>query len=251
MLRRLVAGNWKMNGTRESTVSLASAIASGIKGLGDVDVAICPSYVHLPDVSELLAESGLLLGAQSVSEQDEGAFTGEVSAAMLREFSCSLALVGHSERRQLYAESDALVAKRFAAASRSGLMPVLCVGETLEQHEAGKAKAVVGKQLEAVFALLGEQAFRGAAVAYEPVWAIGTGHTATPQQAQEIHAHIRAFVAERDSTAAANLRILYGGSMKPDNAAALFAEPDINGGLIGGASLKAEEFLAICRAAVA
>lgn len=249
MPRRLVAGNWKMHGTRESTLTLGRAIAAGLAELGGVDVAICPSFVHIPELSPLAAESGLLLGAQSVADQDEGAFTGEVSGAMLREFSCSLVLVGHSERRQLYGESDALVARRFAAALRHGLMPVLCVGETLEQHEAGEAKSVVRQQLEAVFAVLGDEGFQRAAIAYEPVWAIGTGRTATPQQAQEVHAYLRSLVAERDPAGASALRILYGGSMKPDNAAALFAEPDINGGLIGGASLKAEEFLAICRAA--
>jgi triosephosphate isomerase len=240
-----------MHGTRESARVLGQAIAAGLPGLDSIDVAICPSFVHIPELSPLAAESSLLLGAQSVADQDEGAFTGEVSGAMLREFSCSLVLVGHSERRQLYGESDALVAQRFAAALRHGLMPVLCVGETLEQHEAGEAKPVVRRQLEAVFAALGDEAFQRAAIAYEPVWAIGTGRTATPQQAQEVHAYLRTLVAERDPEGAADVRILYGGSMKPDNAAALFAEPDINGGLIGGASLKAEEFLAICRAAAA
>jgi triosephosphate isomerase len=240
-----------MHGTRESARALGRAIAAGLPGLDSIDVAICPSFVHIPELSPLAAESSLLLGAQSVADQDEGAFTGEVSGAMLREFSCSLVLVGHSERRQLYGESDALVAQRFAAALRPGLMPVLCVGETLDQHVAGEAKPVVRRQLEAVFAALGDAAFQRAAIAYEPVWAIGTGRTATPQQAQEVHAYLRTLVAERDPEGAADVRILYGGSMKPDNAAALFAEPDINGGLIGGASLKAEEFLAICRAAAA
>jgi len=249
MPRRLIAGNWKMNGSRESTQALAQAVAAGIQGLDGIDVAICPSYVHIPELASLLTGTGLMLGAQSVADQDEGAYTGEVSGAMLREFSCKLVLVGHSERRQLYGETDALVARRFAAALRHGLQPVLCVGETLEQHEADQTKQIVRQQIDAVFAELGDAAFQQAVIAYEPVWAIGTGHTATPEQAQDVHAYIRSLIAERDRSAAAALRILYGGSMKPDNAAALLAEPDINGGLIGGASLKAEEFLAICRAA--
>lgn len=248
MPRPLVAGNWKMHGTRESARTLSQAILAGLDGLDGVDVAVCPSFVQIPEVAAVVAGSRLQLGAQTVADQDEGAFTGEVSAAMLGEFGCTLALVGHSERRHLYGESDALVARRFAAALRYDLIPVLCVGETLEQREAGDTQAIVGKQIDAVFELLGAGAFRQAVVAYEPVWAIGTGRTATPQQAQEVHAYIRQRIAEQDA-AAAELRILYGGSVKSDNAAALFAQPDINGGLIGGASLKAEEFLAICRAA--
>lgn len=248
MPRPLVAGNWKMHGTRENARHLSQAVLAGLSGLDGVDVVVCPSFVQIPEVAAVVAGSRLQLGAQTVADQDEGAFTGEVSAAMLREFGCTLALVGHSERRHLYGESSALVARRFAAALRHGLIPVLCVGETLEQREAGNTEAVVGDQIAAVFELLGADAFRQAVIAYEPVWAIGTGRTATPQQAQEVHAYIRERIAAQDA-AAADLRILYGGSVKPDNAAALFAQPDINGGLIGGASLKAEEFLAICRAA--
>ncbi|HEX5513396.1 MAG TPA: triose-phosphate isomerase [Gammaproteobacteria bacterium] len=248
MPRPLVAGNWKMHGTRASARALSQAVLAGLSELDGVDVAVCPSFVQIPEVAAVVTGSRLQLGAQTVADQDEGAFTGEVSAAMLREFGCTLALVGHSERRHLYGESNVLVARRFAAALRHGLTPVLCVGETLEQREAGNTEAVVGDQIAAVFELLGADAFRQAVIAYEPVWAIGTGRTATPEQAQEVHAYIRERIAAQDA-AAANLRILYGGSVKPDNAAALFAQPDINGGLIGGASLKAEEFLAICRAA--
>ena len=247
MRQPLIAGNWKMHGSRAG--ALAEAVRAGMADLEGVEVAVCPSFVLLPEVAAVVAGSRLRLGAQNVADQDEGAYTGEVSAAMLRDFGCSLALVGHSERRQLYGESNRLVAKRFAAAKRHGIVPVLCVGETLEQREANRTEAVIAEQVDAVFAELGPQAFREAIIAYEPVWAIGTGRTASPEQAQEVHAFIRARVAEQDSEAAPRLRILYGGSVKPDNAAALFAQPDIDGGLIGGASLKAEDFLAICRAA--
>ncbi|NLO80185.1 MAG: triose-phosphate isomerase [Xanthomonadaceae bacterium] len=249
MRQPLIAGNWKMHGSRASARALAEAVLAGMADLEGVEVAVCPSFVLLPEVAAVVAGSRLRLGAQNVADQDEGAYTGEVSAAMLRDFGCSLALVGHSERRQLYGESNRLVAKRFAAAKRHGIVPVLCVGETLEQREANRTEAVIAEQVDAVFAELGPQAFREAIIAYEPVWAIGTGRTASPEQAQEVHAFIRARVAEQDSEAAPRLRILYGGSVKPDNAAALFAQPDIDGGLIGGASLKAEDFLAICRAA--
>jgi triosephosphate isomerase len=250
MPRPLVAGNWKMHGTREMARDLIRTIRAGLGGLDGLDVAVCPAFVHIPDAAAELAGSDLQLGAQSVADQDQGAYTGEVSAAMLREFGCTLALVGHSERRQLYGETDALVARRYAAALRNGLTPVLCVGETLEQREAGETEAVVRRQLEAVFAELGAEAFRLAVIAYEPVWAIGTGRTATPEQAQDVHAFIREIVARHDVGAASELRILYGGSVKPANASALFAQPDIDGGLIGGASLQADDFLAICRAAV-
>ncbi len=249
MARPLVAGNWKMNGSRAMVAELIAAIRAGMSGLDEVDIAVCPPFPYLADAGAALRGSALLLGAQNVADQDAGAYTGEVSAAMLAEFGCRLVLVGHSERRQLYGESDELVARRFAAARRTGLVPVLCVGETLEEREQGSTERVVARQLNAVFALLGDQAFREAIVAYEPVWAIGTGRTATPEQAQAVHAYIRQLVAARDPDGAARLRILYGGSVKPDNAAALFAMADIDGGLIGGASLSATDFLAICRAA--
>lgn len=249
MRQPLVAGNWKMHGSRASATALAEAIRAGLAELDAVQVAICPSFVLIPEVAGVVAGSKLQLGSQSVADQDEGAFTGEVSAAMLREFNCTLALVGHSERRHLYGESDALVARRFAAAQRHQLLPVLCVGETLEQREAGDTEAVVDAQIQAVFEQVGGQAFQNAVIAYEPVWAIGTGRTATPQQAQEVHAFIRGRIAAQDEQAAKELRILYGGSVRAENAKDLFSQPDIDGGLIGGASLQADDFLAICHAA--
>jgi triosephosphate isomerase len=205
--------------------------------------------LHIPEVATLLDGSALGLGAQNVADREEGAFTGEVSAAMLKEFGCRFAIVGHSERRHLYQESDALIAARFAAAKRGGLCPILCVGETLGDRESGQTEAVVHRQLRAVLDLLGARAFAGTVIAYEPVWAIGTGRTASPDQAQEVHAFIRDQLAAADAEVAQATRVLYGGSVKPDNADALFAMADIDGGLIGGAALKAEDFLAICRAA--
>lgn len=250
MLRPLVAGNWKMNGSRAMARDLIAELRAGLPGLEAVEIAICPSFLHIPAAAEAIADADLALGSQSVADQDAGAFTGEVSGAMLKEYGCRFAIVGHSERRQLYGEADALVAARFDAAKRNGLLPILCVGETLEEREAGTTEEVVGRQLQAVFERLGPQALRAAVVAYEPVWAIGTGRTASTEQAQAVHQFIRRRVAQQDAEGAAQLRILYGGSVKPDNAGSLFAMPDINGGLIGGASLKASDFLAICRAAL-
>jgi triosephosphate isomerase len=191
----------------------------------------------------------LLLGAQNVSDQDEGAYTGEISARMLREFGCSLAIVGHSERRIIYGESSALVAARYAKAIERGIVPILCVGETLEQREDGKTFDVVDEQLDAVIDLCGVESLSSAVIAYEPVWAIGTGRTATTEQAQEVHAYIRTQIAKRSPDVAAGVRILYGGSVKADNAGALFGMPDVDGGLVGGASLDAKSFLTICLAA--
>lgn len=250
MRRPLVAGNWKMNGTRAGVRELVAAIRAGATDLGQVDVALCPVAVHIPEVSGPAAEAGLLLGAQNVADQQQGAYTGEIAPAMLREYGCRFAIVGHSERRQLYREGDDLVARRFLAAQVGGLQPILCVGETLEEREAGNTEAVVERQLRAVLDLAGAKAFSEAVIAYEPVWAIGTGRTATPEQAQEVHGFIRRLVGEQEASVAAAVRILYGGSVKPDNADALFAMSDIDGGLIGGASLQADDFLAICRAAV-
>ena len=243
MPRPIVAGNWKMNGTRASVRELVAGVRAGLAGLEAVDVVVCPSFPFLADVADAAAGSALALGAQNVADYDEGAYTGEVSAAMLAEFDVSYAIVGHSERRQLYGETDAQVAERFAAARRNGLRPILCVGETLEEREAGQTEAVVARQLGAVLDHQGAEAFETAVIAYEPVWAIGTGVTAAPEQAQAVHAFIRGQVA------GAQVPILYGGSMKADNAEGLLAMPDIDGGLIGGASLKADEFLTICRAA--
>ena len=250
MRRPLVAGNWKMNGSRERVRALVDGIQAGIGSVERAEVAVCPPFVYVPQVAELLAGSPIALGAQNVCDHaEEGAYTGEIAGSMLAEFGCRYVIVGHSERRNLYGESDTLVARRFAAARKAGLVPILCVGELLEERERGVTEEVVARQLDAVLELEGVEAFREAVIAYEPVWAIGTGHTATPEQAQEVHAFIRARLAERDAGVAEVARILYGGSVKGSNAADLFAQPDIDGGLIGGASLKADEFLTICRAA--
>jgi triosephosphate isomerase len=250
MRQKLVAGNWKMHGGLKTNLQLLQDVASGVAELHGVAVAVCVPFPYLAQAQSVLTGSELAWGAQNLSEQVQGAFTGEVSAAMLQDFACRYVLVGHSERRAIYGESDALVAEKFAAALASGLRPVLCVGETLAQREAGQTVAVVAAQMDAVLQRVGVAAFANAVVAYEPVWAIGTGRTATSAQAQEVHAAIRAQVARADAQVAAGLQILYGGSVKPASAPELFAMPDIDGGLIGGASLVAADFLAICRAAV-
>jgi len=235
---RLVAGNWKMHGSRESIRALLDDIVAGAAAAA-AQCAVCPPYPYLAQVAERLRGTPIAWGAQHVSEHAQGAYTGEVAAAMLAEFGCRYVIVGHSERRQLYGETDAQVAAKFAAARKAGLTPILCVGETLAERDAGRTTEVVARQLGAV-------AFAGGVVAYEPVWAIGTGRNATPEQAQEVHAFLRERLPEemRRSTP-----ILYGGSVKPQNAAAIFAMPDVDGGLIGGASLVAADFLAILRAA--
>jgi triosephosphate isomerase len=246
--RPLVAGNWKMHGSRaESARLVGDLIARGAAG-GAAEVLVCPPFPYLAEVRKQLDGSAIGLGAQNVSAEDLGAFTGEVSAAMLADVGCRYAIVGHSERRALYAEDDALVARKFAAAGRHGLVPILCVGETLGERERNDTRAVVLRQLDAVLSTAGAGAFSRAVVAYEPVWAIGTGRTATAAQAQEVHALIRGRIAEKDATIAASLRVLYGGSVKAANAAELFSMPDVDGGLIGGASLKADEFASICAA---
>ena len=245
----LVAGNWKLHGSRESAPALARGVVAGTGALDSaVTVVICPAFVHLAAVAEQVAGTSVQLGAQDAADQQQGAFTGEVSANMLAECGCGYAIVGHSERRALYAESDELVARKFSAVRTAGLVPILCVGETLEQRRQGSTEAVVERQLAAVLAG-NEAAFGEAVVAYEPVWAIGTGETATPDQAQAVHAFIRNLVARAGSQAAEEVRILYGGSVKPGNAAELMVMPDIDGGLIGGASLEADDFVVICQAA--
>jgi triosephosphate isomerase len=248
MRQRLVAGNWKMNGSLASAHALVGAILPGVGGLKS-EVAVCPPYVYLETVGALLKGSPVALGAQNVAREDPGAFTGEIAAPMLRDLGCKYVIVGHSERRALYGESDALVAEKYGRALREGLVPILCVGELLEERDAGHTEQVVARQLDAVLTRSGVADLGRGVVAYEPVWAIGTGRTATPEQAQEVHAFIRGRIAGHDSSVAAGLRILYGGSVKGSNAVGLFAMPDIDGGLIGGASLLAEDFLAICRAA--
>ena len=245
----LVAGNWKMHGSRAANRALLDAVLAGIEQLQGVECAVCVPYPYLGETAERLATTRLAWGAQNLSEHAQGAFTGEVSGSMLAEFGCRYVLVGHSERRQLYGETDAVVAAKFAAALARGMTPILCLGETLAERETGATEAVVARQLDAVIAQSGAAALASAVIAYEPVWAIGTGKTATPAQAQAVHEFIRAQVAVGAPAVAQALRILYGGSVKASNAAELFAMADIDGGLIGGASLVAEEFLAICRAA--
>ncbi len=244
---KFVAGNWKMNGSLASNEALLRVLVPAFANISDADFVVCPPYPYLSQVQRLVQGSGVALGGQDLCQHGNGAYTGGVSAAMLRDCACTWVLVGHSERRTLFGETDALVAEKFAVAQQAGLKPVLCVGETLAEREAGATERVVARQLEAVVQLCGVAALRDAVLAYEPVWAIGTGKTATPEEAQAVHAFIRGRVA--DSAVADALRIVYGGSVKAANAAQLFAMPDIDGGLIGGAALVAEEFIAICRAA--
>jgi triosephosphate isomerase len=248
MRRRLVAGNWKMNGSFASARALLGTVRQGVAGL-QAEVAVCPPFVYLESVARLLEGSGAALGAQNVSHEDPGAFTGEIAAPMLRDLGCKYVIVGHSERRALYGEGDGRVADKYARALKEGLVPILCVGELLEERDADQTEAVVARQLDAVLARVGVAGLGAGVVAYEPVWAIGTGRTATPEQAQAVHAFIRGRIAGHDPAIAGGLQILYGGSVKGANAAGLFAMADIDGGLIGGASLAADDFLAICRAA--
>jgi len=246
---KIVAGNWKMHGSRaENQVLVEGLLAPGVIDERAACV-ICPPFVYLAELARSIKGSAISLGGQDVCAESQGAFTGEVSASMLRAVGCEYVLVGHSERRALYREDDALVARKFAAAQSRGLTPVLCVGELLAERDAGQTHAVVGRQLDAVLAVSGVAALAKAVLAYEPVWAIGTGRTASPEQAQDVHAFIRGRVAAHDASIAAGLRVLYGGSVKAGNAAELFGMPDVDGGLIGGASLKAEEFLSIWTAA--
>ncbi len=249
MRTRLIAGNWKMNGSKPMARELISGVLSRLDAGRSAEVLVLPPYPYLPLVSSLTESTPVLLGGQDLSAHGAGAFTGEVAGDMLVDIGCSHVLVGHSERRNLHAESDALVASKFEAAQAAGLQPILCVGETLEQREAGQTEVVVRTQVSAVLEKAGVAAFGRALIAYEPVWAIGTGQTASPDQAQAVHALIRAQIAQEDATIAGRLRILYGGSVKPDNASDLFGREDIDGGLIGGASLTAESFMAIYQAA--
>jgi triosephosphate isomerase len=248
MRRKLVVGNWKMHGSLALNAALLGAIKTGAAQLSRVDIAVCAPFPYLAQLQAELAASAVKWGAQDVHQLEKGAFTGEVSAAMLADFGCTYVIVGHSERRSIYGESSRLVAEKFVAAQQAGLIPILCVGETLEQREHGETETVVAEQLDAVIAVAGVQALRKAVLAYEPVWAIGTGKTATPEQAQAVHAFIRQRVTEQDVQVAQGLVILYGGSVKAANAQELFAKADIDGGLIGGASLVADDFLGICRA---
>ena len=248
MRHTIVAGNWKLHGSRQFATELVGQVAAGLP-LQGVELVILPPLPYLGDLVEDFEGTALAFGSQDVSSNEKGAYTGEVSAAMLVDVGARYGLVGHSERRQYHHESSELVARKFVAAVHAGLVPVLCVGETLEQREAGQTEQVIAAQLAPVLELAGVDAFAGAVVAYEPVWAIGTGRTASPEQAQAVHAFIRGEVAGRDARIADSLPILYGGSVKPDNAAELFSQPDVDGGLVGGASLVAADFLAIARAA--
>ncbi|RPD86603.1 triose-phosphate isomerase [Luteimonas sp. 100069] len=247
MRRRIVAGNWKLQGSRLFANDLVEGIAAGMPA--GVEAIVLPPYPYLPALAQAFEGRGVAFGAQDTSAHAKGAYTGEVSAEMLAEVGARYALVGHSERRQHHGESDALVAAKFIAAREAGLAPILCVGETREQREAGQTEDVIGAQVQAVLDAAGPAAFDGAIIAYEPVWAIGTGLTASPEQAQAVHAFLRGVVARQDARIADSLPLLYGGSCKPDNAAALFSQPDVDGGLIGGASLAADDFLAIVAAA--
>jgi triosephosphate isomerase len=249
MRNYLVAGNWKMNGGTAANEDLCDAIVSGLSRSAAVDLLVCPPFPYLEAVGRKLAGTDVSLGAQNVSQHASGAYTGEVSAAMLRDMGCQYVIVGHSERRAMMHESSEIVAQKFGAALREQLTPILCVGETLEERTSGRMESVIASQLEAVLDGPGIDAIASAVIAYEPVWAIGTGKTASPEQAQEVHQYIRNILAERNVDIAGNVQILYGGSVKGDNAAGLFSMPDIDGGLVGGASLKAAEFLAIAGAA--
>ncbi|MBC3436208.1 triose-phosphate isomerase [Pseudomonas sp. BW16M2] len=249
MRRPMVAGNWKMHGTRASVAELTQGLGEMLIPDG-IEVAVFPPALFINEVVDGLKGKGVIVGAQNSAVQPEqGALTGEVAPSQLAEVGCKYVLIGHSERRQIIGESDEVLNQKFAAAQKSGLTPVLCIGETLAEREAGETLEVVGRQLSSVIDVFGIKAFANAVIAYEPVWAIGTGLTASPQQAQDVHAAIRKQLAAKDAEVAENVQLLYGGSVKAANAAELFGMPDIDGGLIGGASLNADEFGAICRAA--
>ena len=249
MRKKMVAGNWKMHASRAEARSLIEAIQTGAKSLSDVDVVIIPSFVHLQQADELLKNSSVALGAQNMYLGNSGAFTGETSGPMLADYGCQYVLIGHSERRQLFHEKLDVIAAKFQAARASQLQPILCVGETLTEREEGKTEDIIHEQLASVIEAVSIGGFHQAVIAYEPVWAIGTGLTATPEQAQAVHVFIRQQLMKHNVEIAHAMRILYGGSVKAENAAGLFQMPDIDGALVGGASLDAKGFLAICQAA--
>lgn len=248
MREKMVAGNWKMHGSLVDNKQLLDEVAAGVDGLKEARLAVCVPYPYLSSVQDALRSTNIAWGAQNVSQYEKGAYTGEVSTSMLKDFGCRYVIVGHSERRTLFGENNTIVAEKYLAAQRAGITPILCVGETLEQREAGTTERVIEDQLTAVIRLAGIESLSQAVVAYEPIWAIGTGKTASPQQAQDVHSFIRTGIANENASIARELAILYGGSVKANNAPELFAMPDIDGGLIGGASLIASEFIAICRA---
>lgn len=248
MRRKLIVGNWKMHGNLARNQVLLEGVLAGVRDLHNADYGVCVPYPYLAQVQSMLRGSNVAWGAQNVSQNEQGAFTGAVAAGMLVDFDCRFVIIGHSERRALFHESNEIAAAKFDAAIKAGLTPIFCVGETLAERESGVTEQVVARQLEVILSHAGAHAVAKSVIAYEPVWAIGTGKTATPEQAQAVHAFIRQRVAQLDANVAQNLRILYGGSMKPNNAAELMAQPDIDGGLIGGAALVAEDFVSICRA---
>jgi len=249
MRQKLVAGNWKMHGSRALTRSLVQGLAAQFPQGAACEIAVCPPFPYLAEAASYASGTPIALGGQDVAAEDEGAFTGQVSAPMLFEMGCRYAIVGHSERRSLNGESDELVAEKFMAAQRHGLVPILCVGESLEEREGGQTEAVVSRQLGAVLEAAGIDAFARAVIAYEPIWAIGTGRTASPEQAQAVHEFIRGLLRAENANIADFVRVLYGGSVKAANAADIFSMPDVDGGLVGGASLEVDGFASICRAA--
>jgi len=249
MRRKLVAGNWKMHGSLAENQTRLTQLVSALKGNEATDVAVFATAPYLFQCKSLLASSAIKWGAQDVSQFASGAYTGEISTSMLVDFGCSLVLVGHSERREIFHETNAIVAQKFAAVLSANMTPVLCVGETLEQRESGQTLSIIVEQIKAVLEEVSIADFKQAVIAYEPVWAIGTGKTATPEQAQEVHAAIRDLLAQYDANVAQGIQILYGGSVKPDNADAIFAQPDVDGALVGGASLNSDDFVKICNAA--
>jgi len=250
MRKPFVAGNWKMHGSKASILSLVTGLNSQSDQIGNVDVAVCPPAIYIDYAKRTLSGDAISVGAQNMAvEPVQGAFTGEVSVEMLKDFGCDYVILGHSERRAIYGETDAEIAQKVKVALAGNVTPILCVGETLEERESGVMESVIATQLDAVLDVVGIEAFSDVVIAYEPVWAIGTGVTASPAQAQDVHAFIRGKLAELDSVVADKVIIQYGGSVKPNNAKELFGQADIDGGLIGGASLNADDFIAICKAA--
>lgn len=249
MRQPMVAGNWKMNGTRWEAEHLAAAIKDAEPDPAHVEVVLCPPFTAIDAVARVLKGGAIRFGAQNLFWEKSGAYTGEVSGEMLRDLGCRYVIIGHSERRQIFGETDEIVVKKFFAAKRAGLIPVLCIGETADERKANQTESVLGRQLDAILQATDAATFQGSVIAYEPVWAIGTGLTATPEQAQEMHVFIRGRLAGFDEAVAASTRILYGGSVKGENAGKLFAKADIDGALVGGASLSADEFLKICNTA--
>jgi triosephosphate isomerase len=249
MRQVFIAGNWKMNGSRASIKELLDGLKAGIGSVTKAKVAVCAPYIYLPEVAAQLAGTPIAWGAQNVSTEAKGAFTGEIAASMIADFNCKYIIVGHSERRSYYGESDEVVAKKFGVVVAAGMTPIFCIGETLEEREKGITEQVVERQVKAVIDMHGTAMLSKGVIAYEPVWAIGTGKTATPEQAQDVHAFIRSMIAKADAGVADKIIIQYGGSMNAANAKELLAQPDIDGGLIGGASLKADDFLTICTSA--